>query len=64
MSEGTASKKPLEPDSNRLWLEGSGAEISVAPVANKKRALDIVEALRARYTKSPNTMPANKDCQT
>ena len=61
MIDDTASEKPLEPDSDRLWLKGGGEKVSVGPVENKKRALDIVEALRVRYAKSGNTRPANSE---
>jgi len=44
----------LEPDSDQLWLRGTGAEIVIRQTT-EKRALDIVEAVRKRYSKPSPT---------
>jgi hypothetical protein len=53
MSDRTGSEKPLEPDRERLWLSGDGAEISAKTVTGDKRALDVVEAVRRRFASKP-----------
>lgn len=53
MTDHSGSESTLEPDSDKLWLTDEGAEIKASRVygAEKKRALDIVAAVRARYVK-------------
>jgi len=48
MIDRSGSERPLEPDADRLWLSGEGAEIKISRTSDK-RALDIVAALRKRY---------------
>ncbi len=56
MTGDTDSAKQIKKDDDQLWLKGGGAEIVFSDVTDrdaKKRALDIVESVRQRFTRAP-----------
>ena len=50
MNDRTDSAKNPDPDEDKLWLKGTGAEVRFS-ATTEKRILDIVEAVRRRYAK-------------
>jgi len=54
MTDRGVSANCLEPDEKHLWRKGSGGRFTAVELSGeeKKRALDIVESVRRRYSRA------------